>query len=358
MEQPKRPPRRKSNENALQLQTHQHSHHQILPPSPEVEQKQCIKSILKRPTGMSSPLPSPSSPTVAPAPAQATLNPNDNDVKMDSSLQFINSVGGGLGSGGSCSSSSSKKSPALVRVQTTNDSGSQFYIPLPSPLSTSSPKGASPTAAAGSVPSSPSSPLPSSNLPIFQARKKVQFMVEDKIIQDKDKNDDYEDEDNENDVDDNKDNNGSSSSSSSSSFSVYDDVATTNYRSIEDDYNGRRTSNSSTSSSSVVAGDYDVMCNDNKNHKGNGNGSINNCCNLNSSKNNSVYNSDTDDITHPFKHGKPTANNNTINKKQQHCRQRATLKSNHGKFSFFDYLCNLSCISGCCNLLYCILVLW
>lgn len=345
MEQPKRPPRRKSNENALQPQTIQHLHHQVvLPPSPEVEQKQGIKSILKRPSGVSSPLPSPSSPTV---PA------NDNDVKMDSSLQFINS-GAGVGSS---INGNSRKSPALVKVQTANDSGSQFYIPLPSPLSTSSPKGAASPAGSFLRSSPSSSPLPS-NLPIFQARKKVQFMVEDRIIQDKDKNDDYEDEDNENDVDDNKYNNGSSGSSSS--FSVYDDVATTNYHSIVDDYNGTTTSNtsslspsSSQSSSSPAATttttDYDVMCNDNKYHKGNGNGSINNCCNLNSNKNNSVCSSDTDDITLSIKHGKPTINNT---KQQQHHRQqRATLKSNHGKFSFLTitgtYLLSLV-VAICC----------
>lgn len=150
-------------------------------------------------------------------------------------------------------------------------------------------------------------------------------MVEDRIIQNKDKSDDYEDEDNENDVDDNKDNNGSSGSSSS--FSVYDDVATTNYHSIVDDYNGTTSSNSSPTPN----GDYDVMCNDNKNHKGNGNGSKNNCCNLSVSKNNGVCSSDTDDITLSIKHGKPIANN----KKQKHHRQQhATSKSNHGKFSF------------------------
>lgn len=144
-------------------------------------------------------------------------------------------------------------------------------------------------------------------------------MVEDKIIQDKDKNDDYEDEDNENDVDDNKDNN---------SFSVYDDVATTNYTTP---------TTLTTPGGSTRTGDYDVMCNDNKNHKGNGNGSINNCCNLNNkshtSKNNSEYNSDTDDITLPFKHGKPALNSNKKQQQQQqHGKQRATLKSNHGEF--------------------------
>lgn len=248
---------------------------------------------------MSSPLPSP---TTVPA--------NDNDVKMDSSLQFIKNVGGG-GSGNN-GNGNSGKSPV--------DSGSQFYIPLPSPLSTPSPAG-----------SLPSSPLPS-NLPIFQARKKVQFMVEDRIIQDKDKNDDYEDEDNENDVDDNKDNN-----SSCSSFSVYDDVATT----IVDDY----TSNPSPN------GDYDVMCNDNKNHKGNGNGSINNISN---SKNNG----DTDDITLSIKHGKPIANNNKT--QLQHYRQQlcATSKSNHGKFSFSTISGTYLLSTGCCNLLHYILVLW
>lgn len=269
-----------------------------MPPSPETEQKQCIKSILKRPSGVSSPLPSPSSPSI----------PNDNDVKKDSSLQFINSNN--------------------VRKSQNDSSGSQFYIPLPSPTGLATAKGSlaiplppSSPLSSSSVKSSPLSPLPS-NLPIFQARKKVQFMVEDKIIQDKDKNDDYEDEDNRNenvDVDDNKDN--------GTSFSVYDDVATTNYHRSGNGSNTINTSNATSFS------DYDdVICNDNKNHKGNGNGngSIKNCGGGNLNGNNSNNHFDTDDITFPSKHGRPS--NVTSKKMQQqklNDKQRADSKGNN-----------------------------